>query len=84
MENPDPFRILSYMTISNIQFKWGGSVYECTEAWNKEFQTDYDYREFKANEFKWLIETGQFDLVEKRLHGLGEIKIDKKYYKKIK
>ena len=24
--------------MTNIQFKWRGSVYECTEQWNKDFK----------------------------------------------
>jgi len=69
--------------MTNIQFKWRGSVYECTEQWNEDFNTDYDYRVFKANEFKYLIAEGHYAVVEQRLHGIGKEKIDKNYYKKI-
>ena len=70
-------------SMTDIQFKWGGSVYECTEQWNKDFNTDYDYRVFKANEFKQLIAERQYAIVEQRLHGIGKEKIDKNYYKKV-
>ena len=70
-------------SMTNIQFKWRGSVYECTEQWNKDFNTDYDYRIFKANEFRQLIAERQYTIVEQRLHGIGKEKIDKNYYKKV-
>jgi len=69
--------------MTNIQFKWRGSIYECTNLWNKEFNTDYDYRVFKANEFRYLITEGYYTVVEQRLHGIGNKKIDKDYYKKV-
>tara|TARA_R100001244_G_scaffold127089_1_gene97591 strand:+ start:286 stop:501 length:216 start_codon:yes stop_codon:yes gene_type:complete len=69
--------------MTDIQFKWRGALYECTEQWNKDFQTKYDYRVFKADEFRWLISERQYDVVAQRLHGVGEEKIDKKYYKRI-
>lgn len=75
--------MIVYSSMNNLQFKWRGSIYECTEQWNKDFQTDYDYRVFKANEFKQLIDEGLYNIVEQRLHGIGEEKIDKKYYKKV-
>ena len=49
--------------VTNIQFEWRGSVYECTEQWNVDFNTDYDYRVFKADECKWLIKTGQYEVL---------------------
>ena len=67
--------------MTNIQFKWKGVLYECTEQWNKDFQTKYDYRVFKADEIKWLISEKQYDVIGHRLHGIGEEKINKKYYK---
>ena len=69
--------------MTDIQFKWRGLVYECTDLWNEEFNTDYDYRVFKANEFKYLITEGHYTVVEQRLHGIGEEKIDKNYYRKV-
>ena len=66
--------------MTNIQFKWRGSIYECTDLWNKEFNTDYDYRVFKANEFRHLIAEGHYAVVEQRLHGIGDEKIDKDYF----
>ena len=69
--------------MTDIQFKWRGSIYECTDLWNKEFNTDYDYRVFKANEFRYLITEGYYTVVEQRLHGVGDKKIDKDYYKKV-
>jgi len=69
--------------MTDIQFKWRGSIYECTNLWNKEFNTDYDYRVFKANEFRYLITEGYYTVVEQRLHGIGNKKIDKDYYKKV-
>ena len=71
-------------SMTNIQFKWRGSIYECTNLWNEEFNTDYDYRVFKANEFRQLITEGHYTIVEQHLHGTGKEKIDKNYYKKIK
>ena len=69
--------------MTDIQFKWRGSIYECTNLWNEEFNTDYDYRVFKANEFRYLIAEGHYAVVEQRLHGIGDKKIDKNYYKKV-
>ena len=66
--------------MTNIRFKWRGSIYECTDLWNKEFNTDYDYRVFKANEFRYLIAKGHYAIVEQRLHGIGDEKIDKDYF----
>ena len=66
--------------MTNIQFKWRGSIYECTNLWNEEFNTDYDYRVFKANEFRQLIAEGHYTVVEQRLHGIGDEKIDKDYF----
>ena len=66
--------------MTDIQFKWRGSIYECTNLWNEEFNTDYDYRVFKANEFRQLIAEGQYNIVEQRLHGMCDEKIDKDYF----
>ena len=66
--------------MTDIQFKWRGSIYECTDLWNKEFNTNYDYRIFKANEFRYLIAEGYYTVVEQRLHGIGNKEIDKDYY----
>jgi len=71
--------------MTDIQFKWRGSIYECTNLWNEEFNTDYDYRVFKANEFRHFIAEGHYSVVEQRLHGIGDKNIiDKDYYKLIK
>ena len=68
--------------VTDIQFKFKGSVYECTEQWNIDFNTDFDYRVFKADECKMLMKTGQYELLERRLRTVDE-KIDSKYFKKV-
>ena len=76
------FVSLGMSKVTNIQFEWRGSVYECTEQWNVDFNTDYDYRVFKADECKWLTKTGQYEVLEKRLRTVNE-EVDSKYFKKI-
>ena len=76
------FVSLGMSKVTNIQFEWRGSVYECTEQWNVDFNTDYDYRIFKADECKWLTKTGQYEVLEKRLRTVNE-EVDSNYFKKV-
>tara|TARA_R110002096_G_scaffold76604_1_gene180933 strand:- start:558 stop:821 length:264 start_codon:yes stop_codon:yes gene_type:complete len=83
MSDMENFAHMQDVALLDTQFRWKGDIYECTELWNTMFQTKHDYRVFKASEFRWLMDTHQYDVMAQRLHGIGDVIIDPTLYKKI-